>query len=50
MIRQELQRLGVDRQVIRDALSEFDAPDNAYQSGSKYAAKLPVKDAAVFRR
>ena len=31
-------------------VSTFDAPVNAYQSGSKYAAKLPVKDAAVFRR
>ena len=50
MIRQELQRLGVDRQVIRDALSNFDASVNAYQAGSRYATKLPLEDAAVFRR
>lgn len=50
VIRQELQRLGVDREVIREALSDFDASANAYQAGSRYAAKLRVEDAAVFRR
>ena len=50
VIRQELQRLGVDREVIQDALSEFDSAANAYQAGSKYAAKLPVEDAGAFRR
>jgi len=50
MIQQELQRLGVDREVIRDALSDFDAPTNAYKAGSKFAAKLSVEDATVFRR
>ena len=50
IIRQELQRLGVDREVIRDALADFDAAANAYKAGSRYAAKLPVQDAAAFRR
>ena len=50
VIRQELQRLGVDSEVIRDALSGFDAAANAYQAGSTYAAKLPVEAAAAFRR
>jgi regulatory protein len=50
VIRQELQRLGVDREVIQDALADFDAAANAYQAGSKYAARLPVEDASVFRR
>lgn len=50
LIRQELQRLGVDREVIRDVLADFDAAANAYQAGSKYAAKLPVEDAVAFRR
>ena len=50
VIRQELQRLGVDREVIRDALSDFDTAANAYQAGSKYAAKLPVEDAVAFHR
>ncbi len=50
VIRQELQRLGVDREIISDALSGFDAAANAYQAGSKYAAKLPVDDSEAFRR
>ena len=50
VIRQELQRLGVDSEVIRDALSGFDAAANAYRAGSRYAAKLPVEDAVAFRR
>ena len=50
MIRQELLKLGVDREVIREALSDFDASANAYQASSKYAAKLPREDAMVFRR
>jgi regulatory protein len=50
LIRQELQRLGVDREVIRDALSDFDSSANAYQAGSRYAAKLSVEDAVAFRR
>jgi regulatory protein len=50
VIRQELQKLGVDREVIREALSDFDTSANAYQAGSKYASKLSVEDANVFRR
>ena len=50
VIRRELLRLGVDREVIQDALSGFDASANAYQAGSRYAAKLPVEDAGAFRR
>lgn len=50
VIKQELQRLGVDREVIRETLSGFDASANAYQAGSKYAAKLSLKDGAGFRR
>ncbi|MDA0264601.1 MAG: RecX family transcriptional regulator [Chloroflexi bacterium] len=50
VIRQELQRLGVDREVIQEALTGFDAGANAYQAGAKYAAKLPLNDAQAFRR
>lgn len=50
VIRQELQKLGVDHEVIREALSDFDSSANAYQAGSKYAAKLSGDDANVFRR
>lgn len=50
VIRQELQRLGVDLEIIREALSDFDAAANAYRAGSRYAAKLPVGDDMGFRR
>ena len=50
VIKQELQKLGVDREIIRDALSDFDASANAYKAGSKYASKLSVDDANAFRR
>ena len=50
VIRQELQKLGVDREIIREALSDFDASANAYQAGSKYASKLSVENANDFRR
>ncbi|MCI0899228.1 MAG: regulatory protein RecX [Chloroflexi bacterium] len=50
VIRQELRKLGVDHQVIREALSDFDVSANAYQAGSRYASKLSVADANVFRR
>jgi len=50
VIRQELQNLGVDREVIREALSDFDSSANAYRAGSKYASKLSVDSAGQFRR
>ena len=50
VIRQELRRLGVDSEIIREALSGFDSGANAYRAGSRYAAKLPVSDATAFRR
>ena len=50
VIRQELQKLGVDREVIREALSDFDTSANAYQAGSKYASKLSSADGNDFRR
>ena len=50
VIRQELQRLGVDREVIRETLSDFDASANAYQAGAKYAAKLSLDDPITFKR
>ena len=50
VIRQELQNLGVDREVIREALSDFDSSANAYRAGSKYASKLSVDSTGQFRR
>ena len=50
VIRQVLQNLGVDREVIREALADFDSSANAYRAGSKYASKLSVDSAGHFRR
>ena len=50
VIRQVLRKLGVDREVIREALSGLDSSANAYQAGSKYASKLSVDNAGDFRR
>ena len=50
IISQELRRLGVDREVIQDALLDFDSAANAYKAASKYASKLSVEDGEAFRR
>ena len=50
IISQELRKLGVDREVIQDALSDFDSAASAYKAGSKYASKLSVEDGTAFRR
>ncbi|MBC8281089.1 MAG: regulatory protein RecX [Chloroflexi bacterium] len=50
VISQELRKLGVDREVIQDALSDFDSAASAYKAGSKYAARLSVEDGTAFRR
>ena len=42
--------MGVDREVIQDALLDFDSAANAYKSASKYASKLSVEDGTAFRR
>ena len=50
IIRLELRKLGVDNAIILETLSDFDDSSNAYQAGSKYAAKLPLDDRSVFKR
>ena len=50
LIRQELRKLGVDREIIQDALLDFDSAAGAYKAGSKYATKLSVEDGTAFRR
>ena len=49
-IRQELQRLGVVREVVRETLSDFDESSNAYKAGYKYAVKLSLDNRSVFKR
>ena len=50
VIRQELMRLGVEPEVIREALADFDATDNAYRAGLKFAARLDRSDYNRFRQ
>ena len=50
VIRWELQKFGVDSDVIQETLSDFDASSNAYQAGSRYASKLPLDNRSVFKR
>lgn len=51
-LQQELRQLGVAREVIEEALEDFDAPANAYNAGQKLAARLVGRgaDAEQFRR
>ena len=51
-MQQELRQLGVDREVIAEALEGFDAPANAYKAGQKLAARLAGQGVAeeLFRR
>lgn len=51
-LQQELRQLGVDREVIAEALEGFDAPANAYKAAAKPAARLAGKGVSeeLFRR
>ena len=50
LIRHELMRLGVDPEVIREALADFDAADNAYRAGRGLAGRLADIDCSQFRQ
>ena len=50
LIRHELMQLGVDLEVIREALADFDAPDNAYRAGRGLAGRLADSDYPQFRQ
>lgn len=43
LVRQELLRLGVSRNTVREALEGFDEESNAYHAGRKVAQKLAAK-------
>ena len=49
-IRQELQRLGVAREVVQETLAGIDESSNAYRAGSKYATKLSLDNRTAFKR
>ena len=50
LLRMELLRLGVDAEVIREALTGFDAADNAYRAGRTLARRLAGSGYPNFRR
>lgn len=50
MIRQELGRFQVPREVIDEALEGFDAADNAYRAARKLATRLAGKEYPYFRQ
>ncbi|MCI0792210.1 MAG: RecX family transcriptional regulator [Chloroflexi bacterium] len=50
LLRQELTRLGVSAEVVREALEDFNAGDNAYRAAQGLATRLAGKDHPEFRR
>lgn len=50
LIRQELSKLGVGREVVEVALDGFDATDNAYRAARKPAARAKSMDYPRFRQ
>jgi SOS response regulatory protein OraA/RecX len=50
LIRRELSRLGVSREVVETALEGFDAGENAYLAAQKPAARLKGADQARFKQ
>jgi len=50
MLRQELGRFGVSKEIIDETLEGFDAADNAYRAGRKLALRLATKEYPYFRR
>ena len=49
-IANELRRLGVDSEVVDDALADFDAAGNAYRAAARYASRQSRQDYPEFRR
>ena len=50
LLRRELQGLGVDREVIQEALDGIDEAENAYRAASAIARRLENNDYGHFRR
>ena len=48
-LEQELLRLGVDREIVQDALAGFDAAGNAYRAALRLAQRLNKGDYPEFR-
>jgi regulatory protein len=50
VLRQELLGLGVEADVVREALEGFDAGENAYRAARVVAGKLKGREHPIFRR
>ncbi len=50
IIGNELRRLGVDSEVVQEALADFDADENAYRAAARYASRLSQQDFPEFKR
>ncbi len=50
LLRMELLRLGVEAEVVREALAGFDATENAYRAGRTLARRLAGGEYSNFRR
>ena len=49
-IANELRRLGVNSEVVEDALADFDAAGNAYRAAARYASRQSQQDFPEFGR
>ena len=49
-LRQELLRLGVSAEVVKEALEDFDDADNAYRAGRTQASRLTESGYTQFRQ
>ncbi len=49
-LRQELLRLGVSAEVVKEALEDFDDADNAYRAGQTLASRLTESGYTQFRQ
>ena len=42
--------MGVDSEVVREALSDYDSAENAYRAAARYASRLVGAEFPEFRR
>ena len=50
LLRRELLQLGIDREVVSEALEDFDAADNAYRAAQPLAKRLEGNEYGKFRQ
>lgn len=50
IISNELRRLGVDSEVVREALADYDSTENAYRAAARYASRLGGAEFPKFKQ